>query len=87
MGDKPKDPNLPRYSVQPNEQRGGWDLKKEGAARATKHFEKKSDATKGGVLSDAIAGGVGSVRIRKEDGTIQEERTFPRARDPKNSPG
>lgn len=87
MSENTKKPNLPRYSVEPNEKRGGWDLKKEGAERATKHFEKKSDATKGGVLSDSIAGGVGSVRIRKEDGTIQEERTFPRGRDPKGSPG
>jgi hypothetical protein len=38
---------------------------------------------KGGVLGKAVGSGGGSVQIRKLDGTIQEERTFPRAADPK----
>lgn len=29
----------------------------------------------------------GTVRIHNESGVIQEERTFPRGRDPKSSPG
>lgn len=78
---------LPRYTLEKNDKRGGWDLKREGADRATKHFETKADATVGGALSDALPGGVGSVRIHKEDGKVQEERTFPRSQDPKDTPG
>lgn len=29
----------------------------------------------------------GSVKIHKLDGTIQEERTYPRKDDPRNTPG
>jgi hypothetical protein len=47
-----------------------------------KTFKEKAKATKGGVLSRAI-GGRGSVRIKKRNGRIQEERTFPRSADPR----
>jgi len=36
--------------VVPNSQRGGWDIKRENAERASKHFETKADA-----VSAAIA--------------------------------
>lgn len=29
----------------------------------------------------------GSVKIHKENGVIQEERTYPKKKDPKNTPG
>ena len=29
----------------------------------------------------------GSLKIHKQDGTIQEERTYPKSDDPKNTPG
>jgi hypothetical protein len=32
------------YHVVPNGGRGGWDVKREGADRASGHFERKSDA-------------------------------------------
>ena len=47
-----------------------------------KKFATKAAATKGGVLEKAV-GGMGSVRIRKRDGKIQEERTYPRSTDPR----
>jgi hypothetical protein len=43
----------------------------------------KADATARGVLKKAV-GGVGTVRIHKENNRIQEERTYPRSRDPKS---
>ena len=82
-----KDPNLPRYHLTKDAKKGDWALKKEGADRATRRFDTKDDATKGGALPGAIGGAGGSVRIHKTDGTIQEERTFPRGRDPKGTPG
>ncbi|NII60018.1 MULTISPECIES: DUF2188 domain-containing protein [Sphingomonas] len=64
-----------------------WRLEKEGSDRAVKLFDKKADATKGGALADAIGKGGGSVRIRKVDNTIQEERTIRPAKDPRKSKG
>jgi len=43
-------------------------------------------ATKGGVLEKTV-GGKGSIRIRKRNGKIQEERTYPRSADPRGSKG
>ncbi len=79
--------NLRKFSLSKDSQKKDWVLKEEGATRAKKRFETKSAATSAGALSDALGAQGGSVRIRKEDGKIQEERTFPRARDPKKSPG
>jgi hypothetical protein len=82
-----KKPNLPKYHLVKDDKKGDWKLEREGADRATRRFDTKEEATKGGVLSDAIGAGGGSVRIHKEDGKIQEERTFPGSRDPEGSPG
>ena len=78
---------LDKYHLTHDPKADNWRLEKEGGQRATKIFENKGDATKGGALADAIGKGGGSVRIHKQDGTIQEERTFPRSADPKTSKG
>lgn len=36
------------YHVVPNKDRGGWDVKREGADRASSHHERKSDAMERG---------------------------------------
>lgn len=82
-----KKPNLPRYHLVKDNDKGDWKLQPEGGGRARRRFETKEDATKGGTLPDALGPGGGSVRIHKTDGTIQEERTFPRDKDPSSSPG
>lgn len=51
------------------------------------HAEKKADATKGGVLKEAVGKAGGSVKIQKLDGKFQEERTYPDSSDPPGSPG
>ena len=61
-------------------------FKKYKTDKPIKHFEKKENATAGGALKKAI-GGEGSVKIEKVTGGYQEERTFPRAEDPKKSKG
>jgi hypothetical protein len=73
---------LPRFSLSHNEKTKKWDLKKEGSGDVVKSFKTKAAATKGGVLERAV-GGMGSVRIRKRNGKIQEERTYPRSMDPR----
>ncbi|MES1228254.1 MAG: DUF2188 domain-containing protein [Armatimonadota bacterium] len=62
-----------------------WKLKPEGASRAVKVFEKKRDAIKGS--AEYLRDREGSLRIHKKDGTIQEERTYPRSSDPTESRG
>jgi hypothetical protein len=73
---------LPKYSLSQNDQSKKWELKTEGTGEVVKRFKTKAAATKGGVLEKAV-GGRGSVRIRKRNGKIQEERTYPRSADPR----
>ncbi|MFJ3367965.1 DUF2188 domain-containing protein [Pseudomonas sp. NPDC086251] len=62
-----------------------WTLVKEGAQRASKTAPTKAEIT--AIASDFLQGKTASLKIHKEDGTIQEERTFPRAADPRKSKG
>ncbi len=48
-------------------------------------FASKEDATSGGTLERLID--EGSVRIHREDGAFEEERTFPRSKDSRKHPG
>jgi hypothetical protein len=62
-----------------------WELKKEGASRAS-----KTAPTKEALLKETAAfleGKTASVKIHKTDGTLQEERTYPRSADPSESEG
>lgn len=81
-----KGSKLPKFTLVKNKKEERWDLKPDGSTDVLKSFERKQDATRGGVLQKAI-GGEGSVKIKKEDGKIQEERTFPGKKDPPGSPG
>ena len=78
---------LPKYTLSHDENKDDWVLREDGAPRAKRRFESKADATAGGALRDALGGAGGSVKIQKKDGKYQEERTYPRSRDPKKSPG
>jgi hypothetical protein len=74
---------MDNYHVNKTEK--GWELIKEGASRAS-----KSAATKPEILraaQDMLGGKTASVKIHKADGTIQEERTYPRSADPSRSKG
>jgi len=62
-----------------------WRLEKEGSDRPTATYESKSDALK--QLKADVGPEGGSVRIRKADNTVEEERTYPRTKDPKKTPG
>lgn len=72
--------NLPKFTLSQNGKK--WELKREGSGEVVKRFATKAAATKGGVLEKAV-GGMGSVRIKKRNGKIQEERTYPRSMDPR----
>lgn len=77
---------LPKFTLDYNKKKDRWNLTNDKTDKVVKTFETKGDATAGGVLKKAI-GGEGSVKIKKMDNKIQEERTFPRSEDPKQSKG
>ena len=79
--------NLPKFTLELNEKTEKWDLKNDTTDKKVKSFENKADATAAGVLRKAVGSDGGSVKIQKTNGRIQEERTFPRGRDPKRSKG
>ena len=67
--------------VVPNKTRGGWDVKKPGASRASSHHPTQKDA-----ISDARdsvkKNGGGEVRIHGRDGKIRDSDTVPPGNDP-----
>jgi hypothetical protein len=79
--------NLPRFNLSKDSDAGDWKLRNVETNRVVRRFETKADATAGGALERAVGSNGGSVRIQKENGQIQEERTYPGSRDPKNRPG
>lgn len=62
-----------------------WELVKEGAQRASKTADTKAQMIE--IAGEFLQGKTASLKIHKEDGSIQEERTFPRAADPRKSKG
>jgi Uncharacterized protein conserved in bacteria (DUF2188) len=77
---------LPKFTLSHNEQKKKWELAHAGSGEVVKRFATKAAATKGGVLEKAV-GKLGSVKIKKRNGRVQEERTFPRSMDPRSSKG
>jgi hypothetical protein len=78
---------LAKYTLTHNEQKDRWDLERDKTGQVVKSFKTKERATKGGVLERAVGLAGGSVKIQKQNGKFQEERTYPGTRDPKKSPG
>lgn len=78
---------LPKYTLSKNEKQDNWQLKNDSTNRVVKEYDTKGQATKGGALERAVGSNGGSVKIQKENGRIQEERTYPGSRDPGKSPG
>ena len=78
---------LPKFTLTKNEDKDRWDLVNDKTDRTVKTFETKADATAGGALKKAVGSEGGSVKIQKENGRFQEERTFPRSADPRRSEG
>ena len=79
--------NLPKYTLTYDEKKENWALEQDRTGRVVRRFETKQEATAGGVLEDAVGSAGGSVKIQKENGRFQEERTYPRSKDPRESKG
>lgn len=78
---------LPKYTLEYDEKKDKWPLKDDVTNKVVKNFETKADATKAGALKRAVGPEGGSVKIQKENGRFQEERTYPRSKDPRKSKG
>lgn len=78
---------LPKYTLTKDEKRDNWPLVNDSTNKVVKRFDTKADATAGGALERAVGKDGGSVKIQKENGRFQEERTYPGSRDPKKSKG
>jgi hypothetical protein len=76
---------MKNYHITKAKDGNGWALKKEGGDRASLKAETKAELVK--ATSQFMQGKEGSVKIHKQDGTIQEERTYPGTSDPASSPG
>jgi hypothetical protein len=63
-----------RY-VQPNKERGGWDVVKEGHKQASAHTETKAEAMVGGGKIVRNQGG-GELRIKNERGQLIDSDTI-----------
>jgi hypothetical protein len=79
--------NLPKFTLEKNERKDRWDLRNDKTDQLVKSFGTKEAATKGGALEKAVGGSGGSVKIQKENGRFQEERTYPGSKDPRSSKG
>lgn len=60
------------YSVGPHE--NGWQVKRDGASRASEVFEKKADAVERG--KELAKEAQGELRIKGADGKIQNANTY-----------
>lgn len=80
-------PKLPKFTLSKDEKRDDWALSNDASNRVVRRFDTKGDATKGGALEAAVGPSGGSVKIQKENGRFQEERTYPGSKDPRSSKG
>lgn len=78
---------LPKFTLEFNEKKERWELSNDKTDKVVKTFTTKEKATEGGVLKKAVGEDGGSVKIQKENGKFQEERTYPKSEDPKSSKG
>jgi len=63
----------------------GWERVKEGARRASKTASTKVEIVK--LAVEFLADKTASVKIHRQDGVMEEERTYPRSADPTRSRG
>jgi len=78
---------LLKFTLTYDEKRKDWSLENDKTDRVVRRFETKEEATGRNVLKKAVGSEGGSVKIQKENGRFQEERTYPKSKDPCESRG
>ena len=71
-------PKLIKYTLEFSEKNKKWTLKNDKTKKMAKSFKTKASAIKGGALKRALGKNGGSVKIQKQNGRIQEVRTYHR---------
>lgn len=80
--------NLRKFTLSFDKKKGDWKLSNDKTDKTVKRFDVKEDAIKGGVFKELLGKEGGSVKIQKKSPTtFQEERTYPKSKDPKGSKG
>lgn len=80
-------PTLRKFTVSKNKKTERWDLREDKSRQVIRSFKTKANAKKGGVLKKLLGKPGGSVKFELEKGGYDEERTYPRKKDPKSSKG
>jgi uncharacterized protein DUF2188 len=80
-------PKLAKYTLKFDEKKDKWTLRNDRTNRVERTFTTKAKAMAGGALKRAVGREGGSVKIQKENGRIQVERTYPGSKDPRKSKG
>ncbi|MCW1888280.1 MAG: DUF2188 domain-containing protein [Candidatus Moranbacteria bacterium] len=70
-----------------DEKKENWKLREDKSKKLVKSFPTKTLATQGGSLKKTLGKNGGSVKIQTKEGDFQEERTYPKSKDPINSKG
>ncbi|WP_434771685.1 DUF2188 domain-containing protein [Pseudomonas entomophila] len=63
----------------------GWALRRSGSEAVLVQADTKAGLV--GRLAEVLQGKTASVKIHRADGTIEEERTYPRSADPRRTEG
>lgn len=66
-----------KYSLRFDDLREKWILKNDMSEKIVRIFDTKEDATRAGALRKALGRQGGTVKVRKSNGVLEEERTFP----------
>ncbi|MCY4495481.1 MAG: DUF2188 domain-containing protein [Acidimicrobiaceae bacterium] len=75
------------YTLHKDEKTKKWRLEKEGSNRAIRTYDTKAEGVSDLPRRFNNSNAGASVQIRKLDGRIQEERTYPGSKDPRASLG
>ena len=73
------------YNITKDKDGDQWKFAKVGNQRASMTAGTKAEIIK--KVQKYMVGKIGTVKIHKENGQIQEERTYPRKHDPRNIKG
>jgi hypothetical protein len=66
-----------KFSLRYDSAKDKWILKNDISEKTVKIFDTKEDATRAGALRKALGPQGGTVLVRKLNGVLEEERTFP----------
>lgn len=67
---------------------GNWDVTVDGETEYREHTQAKAIKKAEGYGACIVAiGGIASLKIKRPNGTIRDERTYPRSSDPRRSRG